>query len=94
MQLLQDDLVAKAILMDIDPWVASFWKTVFFDTEWFVDKIRTTSVTLRNWIKIKNSHPTTIRDQGWACFFLNRTSFSGLLEKKAGPLGGKEQASE
>lgn len=94
LQLLQDGLINQAILMDVDPWVASFWETVFFDTRWLVNKIRTTSVTLRIWNKIKNSTPKTVREQAWACLFLNRTSFSGILEKKAGPLGGKEQISE
>jgi DNA adenine methylase len=94
LQLLQGGLVNQAIIMDVDPWVASFWKTVFYDTDWLVYKIRTTSVTLRNWNKIKNSNPKTIRERAWACFFLNRTSFSGILEEKAGPLGGREQTSD
>lgn len=80
--------------MDVDPWVASFWQTVFFDTAWLVNKIRTASVTLKNWDKIKESNPITVREQAWACFFLNRTSFSGILEKKVGPLGGRAQTSD
>ena len=28
------------------------------------------------------------------CFFLNRTSFSGILEERAGPIGGKNQKSD
>ena len=94
LQLLQDSLVNQAILMDLDPWVASFWETVFFDTDWLVNKIRTTYVTLKIWNKIKDSNPETVREQAWACFFLNRTSFSGILEEKAGPLGGREQTSD
>lgn len=94
LRLLQDGLVDQVILMDLDPWVASFWETVFFDTNWLVYKIRTASVTFRSWNKIKNSNPTTVHDQAWACFFLNRTSFSGILEEKAGPLGGRTQTSE
>ena len=35
----------------------------------------------------------TTRDQALTCFFLNRTSFSGILEAKAGPLGGRKQDS-
>lgn len=94
LQLLCDDIVTKAILMDIDPWVTSFWQTVFFDTDWLIEKIKTTEVTLDIWKELKASNPTTIRDQAWACFFLNRTSFSGILEKKVGPIGGKEQKSK
>jgi len=93
LQFLQDGLVSKAILMDVDPWVASFWQVVFFDTDWLVNKIRTTSVTLKKWNTIKEGNQETVREQAWACFFLNRTSFSGILEEKVGPLGGKEQKS-
>ena len=94
LQLLQGDLVEKAILMDLDPWVASFWETVFFDSEWLIEQISAAQVTFENWQAIKQSNPQTTREQAWVCFFLNRTSFSGILERKAGPLGGKEQASE
>ena len=94
LQLLQENLVEKTILMDLDPWVASFWYMVFFDTEWIIEQIQNANITLENWNRIKQSDPKTTRDQAWACFFLNRTSFSGILERKAGPLGGKEQASE
>jgi len=94
LQLLQENLVEKTILMDLDPWVASFWYMVFFDTEWIIEQIQNANITLENWNRIKQSDPKTTRDQAWACFFLNRTSFSGILERKAGPLGSKEQASE
>jgi DNA adenine methylase len=94
LQLMQDNLVEKVILMDKDPWIASFWKTVFFDTDWLVDKIRNVDVTLNKWHKIKFSNPTTIREKAFTCFFLNRTSFSGILEAKVGPIGGKSQKSE
>ncbi|MBI2707712.1 MAG: DNA adenine methylase [Proteobacteria bacterium] len=94
LQLLQYELIDKVIFMDLDPWVASFWHTVFFDTKWLVEKIRTTRVTLKLWKEIKNSKPRSIRDRAWACFYLNRTSFSGILEAKAGPLGGRKQKSE
>jgi DNA adenine methylase len=93
LQLLQDELVDEVVLMDADPWVASFWKTVFYDTDWLIEKISTADVTLANWNKIKQSKPKNKYEQSWACFFLNRTSFSGILESKVGPLGGKTQAS-
>jgi len=94
LQFLQYELAEKVIFMDLDPWVASFWRTVFFDTYWLVEKIRTTKVTLELWKQLKKSKPRSIREQAWACFYLNRTSFSGILEEKVGPLGGREQKSE
>jgi DNA adenine methylase len=94
LHLLQENLIGQAILMDRDPWVVSFWKTVFFDTDWLVSQILESEISLQNWNNLKSTNPKTIREQAWACFFLNRTSFSGILEKRAGPLGGRKQASE
>jgi DNA adenine methylase len=94
LQLMQENKVDKIILMDVDPWISSFWKTVFFDTKWLIQHIEKTDITLELWKELKQSKPKTVRDMAWACFYLNRTSFSGILEKKAGPLGGKEQASK
>lgn len=94
LHLLQRELVENVVLMDKDPWVASFWQTVFFDTDWLVGQIDSTPVTLEIWNQLKGSTPQDRREQAWACFFLNRTSFSGILEQKAGPLGGKAQQSD
>lgn len=94
LRFLQDESIEQVILMDIDPWVANFWKTVFFHTDWLIEQIESTDVTIEKWKTIKNSSPKTIFEKAWAGFYLNRTSFSGILEKKAGPIGGKEQVSE
>ena len=94
LQLMQDGLVDRVILMDIDPWIASFWQTVFFDTEWLVEQIETIEVTLDRWQEFKQSNPATRRDRALTCFFLNRTSFSGILQAKVGPLGGRTQESQ
>lgn len=93
LQLLQYNLVEKVILMDIDPWVSSFWKTVFFDTDWLIEKILTAPISLELWDDLKKSNPRTIRERAWTGFYLNRTSFSGILERRVGPLGGREQKS-
>ena len=92
--LLNRNLVEKVLIADLDPWITSFWQTVFFDTQWLIDQVKTMEVSMENWHTYKKSKPTTIRDQALTCVFLNRTSFSGILEKRAGPIGGKEQASD
>ncbi len=94
LQLLKESAVEQVVLMDVDPWIASFWKAVFKHTDWLVERIETADVTLENWSKYKHSKPRTILDQAWTGFYLNRTSFSGILEAKAGPLGGINQTSE
>lgn len=92
--LLNRNLVDKVLLIDLDPWITSFWQTLFFDTQWLVNQIETMHVSLENWYTYKNANPTSIRDQALTCFYLNRTSFSGILEGRAGPIGGKQQKSK
>ncbi|NPA76910.1 MAG: DNA adenine methylase [Candidatus Diapherotrites archaeon] len=93
LELLQRGLVERVILADIDPWIASFWQTVFWDTEWLIEKIKKNPITLDEWKKIKELKPQSVRQQAWTCLFLNRTSFSGILRPEVGPLGGKAQTS-
>jgi DNA adenine methylase len=93
LQLLQDEYVSNAILIDLDPWITSFWHTVFFDTEWLIGQIATIEVSIITWNYFKHFDPQTTRDQAITCFFLNRTNFSGILEKKVGPIGVKKQQS-
>ena len=91
--LLHANIVEQVILIDLDPWITSLWKTIFFDTAWLVDQIQTLEVSIENWRLFKDSRPRTVRDQAVTCLFLNRTSFSGILEARAGPIGGKNQNS-
>jgi DNA adenine methylase len=86
--------VDQVILMDIDPMIIGFWDVVFNDTEWLIEQIRTVPVTLERWQYYKHTQPNGHRSQALTCLFLNRTSFSGILQQAAGPLGGLRQESE
>ena len=44
LQLMQDGLVDQVIMMDLDPWITSFWQTVFFDTEWLLEQVQTIEI--------------------------------------------------
>ena len=46
LQLLHKGAVERAVLGEKDPVVASFWKTVFYDSEWFIQEIERLAVTL------------------------------------------------
>jgi DNA adenine methylase len=96
LQLLADGVVEKIALGDRDPLVASFWNVVFHDHKWLVEQVENISVTIKDWERTRKSLPKlkTDRERALACLFLNRTSFSGILAATAGPIGGKEQASE
>lgn len=94
LQLLNDGLVEAVALGERDPLVASFWKAAFFDSDWLVEQIENIHVTLEQWDHFRNFPPTTDRERALACLFLNRTSFSGILARCAGPLGGRAQTSK
>ena len=66
----------KVILNDRDPLIAAFWRTVFFDTDWLVNKVENAEVTLSEWIRLKAQKPKSTRGLAYKCLFLNRTSFS------------------
>lgn len=93
LQLLADGLVEEIALADRDPLVAAFWRTVFFDTDWLVDQVLKTEVSLDSWRNLRASNPIDDRNRAWKCLFLNRTSFSGILSRSAGPIGGMKQES-
>lgn len=93
LHMLQLPSVEQAILMDADPWIASFWQTLFFDTAWLVKQVQTVEVTVERWQQFKNARPETVREQALTLLFLNRTNYSGILEGQVGPIGGKKQRS-
>lgn len=93
--LLEADIVDSIALSDADFLVATFWKTVFSpNASALADRIYDCPVTLDEWKRQKDLKPETELDAAFKCFFLNRTSFSGSLHGKAGPIGGMAQASK
>ena len=93
LQLLADNVVESVGLAELDSLLASFWRAVFWDTDWLVRRIRSTKVTLATWRKLRSRPLVTDRDRAFACLYLNRTSFSGILSPTGGPLGGWNQTS-
>jgi DNA adenine methylase len=93
--MLESGLARKVALSDRDELIGSFWKTVFSpDAAGLADRILDANVTLGNWKKLRNSVPSTHLERAFTCFFLNRTSFSGILCRSAGPIGGKSESSD
>lgn len=94
LQLLQDNFVDYIALGEKDELIASFWKVVFEDTQWLIDKIKSIEPTVDEWKRYKHTYFRSNRDRALACLFLNRTSFSGIMAPGAGPIGGLSQKSE
>jgi DNA adenine methylase len=89
-------LAQRVLLADADPLVARFWQVAAADTEWLIDRMMDEPVTLERWDHWRNWQPSDPRDRDTAvkCLFLNRTTFSGILHGRAGPIGGRKQASK
>jgi DNA adenine methylase len=94
LQLLNDNLVDKIALGEKDPLIAGFWKTVFKDPKWLIERIEEIDISVENWKYFKENSFRSHRDRALACIYLNRTSFSGILAPGAGPIGGYSQKSE
>lgn len=88
-------VVQRVLLADADPLVARFWQVAAADTEWLIDRMMEEPVTLQRWDYWRQWHPTRRDDRDTAvkCLFLNRTTFSGILHGRAGPIGGRKQTS-
>ena len=93
--LLGQDKVKQVHLNDKDIRIYSAWKAILTETEQFLTALRDTPVTLDTWMKCR-SILTDFSDQysfklGFATFFINRTSRSGIIQN-SGPIGGYNQA--
>lgn len=92
LELLETNRVNTIALSDRDELVASFWQVVFSPrASLLAERVATAEVTLDHWRELRSARPRARLDRAFKCLFLNRTSFSGILE--AGPIGGKEQKS-
>jgi DNA adenine methylase len=94
LELLHAKLVDRIGISDSDPMVAAFWETVFEDADWLCKQIETIPIDLQNWCRMKRGRYTARRSLALACLFLNRTSFNGSLNHRAGPIGGQKQESD
>jgi DNA adenine methylase len=88
-------VVHRVLLADADPLVARFWQVAAADTEWLIDRMMQEPVSLERWDHWRAWQPSRPDDRDTAvkCLFLNRTTFSGILHGRAGPIGGRKQES-
>jgi DNA adenine methylase len=89
-------IARRVLLADADPLVARFWQIAAADTDWLIDRMMDEPVTLERWDHWHNWQPLDAHDRDIAvkCLFLNRTTFSGILHGRAGPIGGRTQESQ
>lgn len=93
-KLLTHGFVKNISLNDIDPGIYAFWKSVLRNSDNFCELIEQTPITVEEWHRQKaiwqKCDITNLLQLGFAAYFLNRTSRSGIIEN-AGPIGGYKQ---
>lgn len=94
--LLVDGYVQALYLNDADPRIYSAWRAMIFETERFIDALESVDVDLTSWnqcLEKLYSRPMGEYDfeLGFAAFFVNRTSRSGVI-LGSGPIGGFSQS--
>jgi DNA adenine methylase len=84
--------VDRIVINDLDNAIYAFWKSAVFRSDEFVECVKSTPVTVREWRRQKaiySDRRARLFDLGFATFFLNRTNVSGILD--GGPIGGLDQ---
>ncbi|MBN6051040.1 DNA adenine methylase, partial [Nonomuraea sp. RK-328] len=110
LRMIGEGVVDRILLADADPLVVAFWQAAADDTERLVDRMHdewkryvrcggATAVERWDYWREWNPRPTMARRNrrltaAMKCLFLNRTTFSGILHGKAGPIGGRAQSSD
>jgi DNA adenine methylase len=93
--LLKRAAVTRLHLNDADVRVYSAWHAMLHETDRFIERLMATAVDMPTWYwansLISSVQSTSYSfDLGFATFFLNRTSRSGIVVG-AGPIGGYDQ---
>ena len=87
--------VSNIVLVERDPLLYAFWKSVITEPDKLCSRIRRIPVTLATWKRFqKYQSPSALKrydtvELGFAGLFFNRTNFSGILN--ANPIGGITQ---
>jgi DNA adenine methylase len=93
LSLLVTGQVSKIVINDFDPAIFAFWKLLVNDPDYLRRKIKNARLNTKEWGKQREIYLHGDRKNGaalgYATFYLNRTSRSGVLN--AGPIGGHDQ---
>src|ERR1041384_4690370 len=94
LHLLFDEYVDQITINDADPRIQAFWHAVTEHNEQFLDRLSDIRASVAEWRRQRLIYEKRdLRKQfelGFAVFYLNRTSRSGIV-RNAGPIGGHDQ---
>jgi DNA adenine methylase len=92
--LLDQGSVDEAWIVDANPGIAAFWRTVVVDGEALASLVERTTPTLDLYYSSREllAQPAAAADTcelGYAAFIVNRCSRSGIVAPTSGPIGGR-----
>lgn len=96
LELLVKGIVDNIVINDLDPAIHACWNAMVKDSEAFLDRMERTPIDTEEWKRQREVYRRRNEDDvdplalGFATFYLNRTSRSGVLG--AGVIGGFAQA--
>ncbi|MBU9710131.1 DNA adenine methylase, partial [Paenibacillus sp. AK121] len=96
LNLLKSGVADVIHLNDADIRVYSAWRAMLFETDRFLDRLRDAKVDMEEWdrsidlVQNADNSKDYSFDLGFATYFINRTSRSGII-LGAGPIGGYAQ---
>jgi len=98
LNLLADGFVDRIYLNDADIRIYSAWRAMLTERDRFVDSIHAIPLTIDEWYRQQDQVKNLSKygysfELGFASFFMNRTTRSGIVEK-AGPIGGYQQTGQ
>jgi DNA adenine methylase len=89
--------VSRIVINDLDPAIHAFWKLLATDPDLLRSRISSAKLNAKEWAKQREIYlggadrdAGNYSELGYATFYLNRTSRSGVLN--AGPIGGHDQS--
>ena len=89
---LESGMADEIALSDKDDLVAGLWRTVFSDqAEHLAAMVLDAPLSITEWERLRLEQPSTDLARAYKCLYLNRTSFSGILHERSGPIGGRQQ---
>lgn len=95
LKLLGHGFVKAIEINDIDVSIAAFWRSVLSQTDAFCALVADTPLSVAEWQRQKaiygDQDSASDLERGFAAFYLNRTSRSGIIEG-SGPIGGYKQS--
>lgn len=94
LRLLFEEYVDTIAINDVDPRIYSFWWAVTRRNDEFLSRLEKVDLSVEEWRRqraiYKKCDKRKLLELGFATFFLNRTTRSGILHT-AGPIGGHDQ---